>query len=53
MDDWEFLLGRPWMYDKDIIHLMRDHAHTFFNVGNHVTLYSMKPKPPVRGSRVL
>ena len=51
MDDSDILLGRPWMYEKNGIHGIRDYTYTFMHGGKQVILHPKKPELPKKGSR--
>eukprot|EP00268_Persea_americana_P063791 TRINITY_DN8317_c0_g1_i1.p1 TRINITY_DN8317_c0_g1~~TRINITY_DN8317_c0_g1_i1.p1 ORF type:complete len:102 (-),score=13.90 TRINITY_DN8317_c0_g1_i1:753-1058(-) len=51
MDSGDILLGRPWMYDKNDTHGMRDNTYTFMHGGKQVTIHPMKPKTPKKKLR--
>ncbi|PKA46484.1 hypothetical protein AXF42_Ash012617 [Apostasia shenzhenica] len=40
------LLGRPWLYDRDVIHYGRSNTYTFTFKGKKVKLNPAKPKEP-------
>lgn len=51
MDSGDILLGRPWMYDKNDTHGMRDNMYTFMHGGKEFTLYPKKPESLKKRSR--
>ena len=50
MDSGDFLLGRPWMYDKNGTNGMRDNTYTFMHSEKQITLHPMKSALPKKGS---
>ena len=51
MDSGDILLGRPWMYDKNGTHGIRDNTYTFRHGKKEVTLYPKTPDSSKKKSR--
>lgn len=51
MDNGEFLLGRPWLYDKTVIRWMSDTKHIVVKDGRLIILCPVKSESPKRASR--
>jgi len=51
MDDAHILLGRPWLYDLDIISFGKFNTHEFKFNGKKVVLKPFKPKSTVGNNK--
>ena len=48
MDACSLLLGRPWEFDTDAIHLVRTNSYTLMHKGKKITLVPMTPAEIVK-----
>jgi len=51
MDAAHILLGRPWLYDLDMINFGKSNTHEFKFNGKKVVLKFVKPKAAVRNHK--
>ncbi|KAK8954475.1 hypothetical protein KSP39_PZI002180 [Platanthera zijinensis] len=49
MDVAHVLLGRPWLYDRDVTSYGRSNTYTFFDKGKKITLSPTRPKEKSKG----
>ena len=51
MDPCSLLLGRPWEFDKDVVHHGRSNTYTLMYKGQKITLHPMTPAEIVQADK--